>query len=347
MDILTLGVLFLTLFASSLLLTRAYQTTVQRKDFLLDHPNERSSHAESTPRGAGVVFVSLWLLLLALFYGLHWLPSAQIWVFVPGLVGVALIGYCDDFRPIPVRWRAMVHLLAAASCLVALGGTSSILIGNTQISLGWFGSVIGIITIVWSTNLFNFMDGVDGLAGSEALAVFGAGGFLLWFVGADVLALLSWGMAVLVLGFLKWNWSPAKVFMGDVGSVSLGYLIVAFALIGEVWYHLPGILWLILYGVFIFDATATFLRRLIARDRWYDPHRLHAFHRFLDATQCSHRTIVAYVSVLNVFLIAIAWWSYLHQTYLLWGFALAYTLLAICYLAVEQINPMYRKEISA
>jgi Fuc2NAc and GlcNAc transferase len=146
------------------------------------------------------------------------------------------------------------------------------------ISLGYLGSLLAMLGIVWALNLFNFMDGIDGIAASQAIFMAGAGAVLAILSGMSV----STSAAALVvaaasLGFLVWNWPPARIFMGDVGSGFLGFVlaVLALAALRERAVMLP--VWLILSGVFVIDATVTLLRRVARRERVYEAHRSHAY----------------------------------------------------------------------
>lgn len=255
--------LLLSVFFISAVLSYAYIHYAKQRNWL-DVPNERSSHVHITPRGGGVVFVGLWMLII--FYALargdlFW---KQIAIFLPGLLIVTVVGFYDDCRSIPVRWRALAYLFAAILSVIALQGFSNITItANLYLSLGSWGSVLAILAIVWSINLFNFMDGIDGIAAVEALFVLGVGGFILWQAGASTLSMLAWTLAAAVCGFLIWNKSPARLFMGDAGSTALGFSIMLLALYSEKEYGIPALLWAILYGIFIFDATITLIRRFL------------------------------------------------------------------------------------
>jgi Fuc2NAc and GlcNAc transferase len=161
--------------------------------------------------------------------------------------------------------------------------------------------------LVWLTNLFNFMDGIDGLAGMEAVCVSVFGGILLFHGGLASYSQLFWLLAAASLGFLLWNWPPAKIFMGDVGSGFLGFTLGTLALFssssnsGLIW---P---WLILLAAFIVDATVTLLRRMFSRARWYEAHRSHAYQHAAQAW-ASHTKVTLAVAVINIgWLFPLAW----------------------------------------
>ena len=172
---LTLFLLFM--FVASWVLVGRFRAYALAKG-LLDNPNARSSHTLATPRGGGLVFILLWL--VAGVWSL-----AQALVFLPGALLLAGISYWDDHHDLPAHWRALVHF--------GVAGGSVMVLGVTDLPLGWLGAGLAVFTMVWSINLFNFMDGTDGIASVEALFVLGVGGFFLWRAGGAALAILFGG----------------------------------------------------------------------------------------------------------------------------------------------------------
>jgi Fuc2NAc and GlcNAc transferase len=330
------------LFLCSTLLTFVYIHYARRKKWL-DMPTKlNSSHTIATPRGGGVVFVGLWMIAVIIITLLHWITWQQLMVLLPGAVIVALVGFYDDRFSLAVKYRMVWYLLAASISLLALGGISGFSLGRDFIiQLGWFGSVIAVFAIMWSTNLFNFMDGIDGIAAIEALFMLGIGGFFLWQSGGQGLAIVTWMLVACVLGFLVWNKPPAKLFMGDVGSVTLGFVIIMLAFIGETQYHVPVILWVIIYGAFIFDTTITLFRRVLAKHKLYQPHRLHAYQR-LHQAGWSHGQVCLGFAGVNSFLAGLAIVGFYFPNWLFLSSLLivAISLLTWLYIKVEHVKPM-------
>lgn len=264
---------------------------------IMDYPNERSSHAIPTPRGGGLAISSVVLLFLtwAAARG-HMSGSTGLALGVGGLV-ISVVGWLDDLKPVAATHRLAVHMGAALWTTAWLGGLPILTVGTGNVQLGLLGVPLAVLGLVWSTNLFNFMDGTDGIASIEAISVAGIGGFLLFDRGGTGLALTSLVVAAACLGFLWFNWSPARIFMGDIGSGFLGFILAAIALASETSGGLPLLVWALLGGVFIVDATITFARRL--RDgHWRVPHRLHAYQRLVQAGW-SHRKVAIAVALLN------------------------------------------------
>ncbi|MEX2110707.1 MAG: glycosyltransferase family 4 protein [Gemmatimonadaceae bacterium] len=266
---------------------------------LLDLPNARSSHDIATPRGGGVAITSTMVVGL-LATGVIGIIS---WSNVLGLAGggalVAWIGFRDDKRHIAPQWRLMGHFVAAAwflAWLAALPPFSSV---NLPAVWWWAGQAIAAVYIVWLLNLTNFMDGIDGLAGIEAVTVC-VGGGLLYVITArtGTLWLTPLLLAAATLGFLIWNWPPAEIFMGDVGSGFLGFMMAGLSLQAASVERSLFWSWLILLGVFIVDATVTLVTRIIRGKKFYEPHRSHAYQNAARRWG-SHRQVTLAVGLIN------------------------------------------------
>jgi Fuc2NAc and GlcNAc transferase len=278
---------------------------------LIDIPNERSSHDKPTPRGGGLAIVLFFLGAVGVIYGLGILGCSEFMALFGGSVLAAGIGFLDDHHPIAAHRRLMVHILAAIWSLGWIGGFPGFSFGAIDLDLGLFGYPAGVLFLVWMLNLFNFMDGIDGIAGSEGLFVSLAAAVFCYLGGSssspDVAVQILVFLAAGCLGFLLWNWPPASLFMGDTGSGFLGFILGSIALMTA---H-KGILniwcWLILFGVFIADATVTLLRRVWRGERWYEAHRTHAY-QHLSRRFGSHRTVTLSVIAINiVWLLPLAW----------------------------------------
>ena len=229
------------------------------KQGLIAIPNARSSHQVATPLGAGVVFVLLWFLCLLVGNVYHLFSVHDLLLFVPSTLVVSLVGFWDDHRELSARKRLLVQVLVAIFCVIMLGDVTALHLSRcTTLPLGWAGLVLTVLSIAWSINLYNFMDGIDGLAGVEALFVFGIGGFFFWHVGAIPLALLTWTLVATVAGFLVWNWPKASVFMGT-GNFP-GAAFVAFHCHEWVLFHLKITSAPILPRILFIDCTEQVIR---------------------------------------------------------------------------------------
>jgi Fuc2NAc and GlcNAc transferase len=152
---------------------------------------------------------------------------------------------------------------------------------------------------------------------------------------------MAWALAAAVAGFLVWNWPRARIFMGDGGSGFLGFLIAVFAIAGEVWFGVPALVWIILYGVFWFDATVTLVRRIARGEQWYAAHRSHAYQRLHHGLGWSHGRVLGGVIVLNSLLTAIAWWAYVQRDMMPVALLMTLVVLTVAYVAVEHGAAMY------
>ena len=334
--------------ALSLALIASYACTavVRRyalKRGILDVPNERSSHIEPTPRGGGAaialgIVVAVGTLAIV---GVA-LPEGIIGV-ATGATLVALIGWLDDRFGLSPGLRAAVQCVAAIVGCIPIGGLQALNIGMAVLPIGLgLGMILSILGVVWSINLFNFMDGTDGLAGSEAVflaAVFA----LLALSSANIpLALFAGAVAVGNSGFLFWNWPPAKIFMGDVGSGLNGYLFAMLAILGERSGSVPLLLTAVLSSVFIVDASVTLIRRVRRGDAWHRAHREHAYQR-LTRAGWSHRRVVGVVMWVNLGLAVMASLGHIFPALLLPILLSAFGFLVLLYRWVERIEPMTEK----
>lgn len=268
---------------------------------LLDVPNARSSHSLPTPRGGGVAIVVAFLagLCLAFFAGLG-IAAELFYALLGAGLGIALLGFLDDHGHIAARWRLLGHFLAAAWALYWLGGLPPLEIFGELLQLSWIGYVLAAFYLVWLLNLYNFMDGIDGIASVEAICVCLGAGILYLLLAAPAAAeLLVLMLAASVLGFLIWNFPPARIFMGDAGSGFLGIVLGILSL--HAGWGDPVLLWawLILLGVFIVDATLTLVRRLLRGERVYEAHRSHAY-QYASRRLGRHLPVTVSVAILNL-----------------------------------------------
>jgi len=298
--------LFVLLFVASALITAGVRMVLARQG-MMDFPNSRSSHAVPVPRGGGVAIVVVFLSAVVWILLKHGIPGQLAWSLVGGGLAISIVGFLDDRFKLPPWPRLAVHSLAAAWALWCLGSMQPSQFDNSTLIGSWASRTAEFAGLVWLTNLFNFMDGIDGLAGMEAVCVSVFGGILLFHGGLASYSQLFWLLAAASLGFLLWNWPPAKIFMGDVGSGFLGFTLGVLALFSSeadsnrVW---P---WLILLAAFVTDATVTLLRRMFLRVRWYEAHRSHAYQHGAKAFG-SHAKVTIVVAAINIgWLFPLAW----------------------------------------
>jgi Fuc2NAc and GlcNAc transferase len=267
---------------------------------LLDVPNLRSSHTSPTPRGGGVAIVLAFFAALVVLAFLGEIDARAFLALSAGGGVTALVGFLDDRWSLPAGVRFAVHVAAALCVLVSIGGVPESALLNWGLHGIWIGGVIAAVTLIWATNLFNFMDGIDGIAGTEAVFIAGAGAWINWHHGGSgglTAAMLCLGAAS--LGFLCWNWPPARIFMGDVGSGFLGFSIAVLGLTASQRSAIPVEVWSILGGVFLIDSTVTLVRRMLRGDKWFEAHRLHAY-QHLARRWKSHLLVTTLVIVVDV-----------------------------------------------
>ena len=238
---------------------------------------------------------------------------------------MGIVGFMDDRRPLSPVVRLVVHFAAAMWAVAWLGGLPNLRFGSSVSGLGSAGYVLGVLGIVWIVNLFNFMDGIDGIAASEAIFVSVAWTLLAVPLAGSGSAAAAIVFAAACSGFLLWNWPPAKIFMGDVGSGYLGYVVAILAIDSGRTNPIAVWVWLILGGVFFTDATITLIRRWARRERVHLPHRSHAY-QWLARRWRSHRRVTLTIAAVNVgWLLPWAWLAMMFPTYIGWILVAALT----------------------
>lgn len=280
---------------------------------MVDVPNERSSHTVPTPRGGGIALAAS--VLGSLFVLICLFPEQRSTGI--GLLGggglIALIGLLDDRFDLSAKSRLLVHFVAAGWFLywlgvVGVGGAGEMTFGTRfGVTGSLLASVCAVVFLAWCTNVYNFMDGLDGFAGGQALVASTTAALILLTQQDELLAFLMLATAGSAAGFLVWNWPPAKIFMGDCGSGFLGFLFGAVAIAGHRHGTMPLSAGLMLIIVFLGDATLTLLRRVHAGEVWYKPHRTHAYQL---ATQlgASHLQVTLVSFVAFVIAGSLAFW---------------------------------------
>jgi Fuc2NAc and GlcNAc transferase len=277
---------------------------------IIDIPNARSSHSVPTPRGGGVAIVVCFVLALPMFRTFNAVDFGVMCALLGAGAGVAVLGFYDDHGHIPARWRLLGHFAAAIWTLFWLDGLPALSFFGLTLELGWISHVLAALYLVWLLNLYNFMDGIDGLASVEAISVC-LGGVLLYVLsGASQPAIIipPLLLAAAVAGFLSWNFPTARIFMGDAGSGFLG-ITIGILSIQAAWVA-PQLFWgwLILLGVFVVDATFTLCRRLLRGEKIYEAHRSHGY-QYASRLYGRHLPVTMAVLLINVlWLLPVALW---------------------------------------
>ena len=249
---------------------------------VLDHPNPRSLHEAPIPRTGGL--------------GLHAGAALAIGIIAPRLPAalwvacgvLLLISFLDDSRGISTLARLLLHVAVSALFATALLGG-----GHGVVAV-----VVAALAIAWMANLYNFMDGSDGLAGGMAVFGFGFYGVAAWLAGSTELALVNLSIAAAAGAFLVFNFHPARIFMGDAGSVPLGFLAAALGVIG--WLQQDWTWWFppVVFSPFIVDASVTLARRLLQREKVWQAHRDHYYQRLVRLGWGHGKTALAEYAVM-------------------------------------------------
>jgi len=264
----------------------------------LDLPDARRSHVAPTPRGGGLAIVVTLVLAWLLW------PGARTgwWPLMTCVVLMAVVGWFDDRHQLPVRLRFVVQLFIAAGLLAAVGGLNTVGLFGWQLNAPWLWTPLGGIAVIWLINLYNFMDGADGMAAGQGLWAGLVSSLLFEVQGQPDLATFAIAAAGAWGGFLFWNRPPAGIFMGDVGSLALGVMIAACAVTGASTGAISIWVSFMISSVFVVDATATLLSRVARGERWYTPHRQHAYQRLL-AMGWSHGQVFGLYALINLFVV--------------------------------------------
>ena len=314
-------------------LTRAFAHPGSRLH-ILDHPNERSLHASPTPRTGGVAMVLaivIGVLVLPLLTGagmsreLLWLGS--------GALAVAGVSYLDDRRHIPVVSRLMAHVFAGG--LLVAGGLvaeSLQLPGVSYPAPVWATGFMTVLFVVWMINLYNFMDGMDGFAGGMAIFGFGSFAVMGWLADHDLFFAMNLIVVTAATGFLIFNFPPARIFMGDTGSSTLGFLAAAMSLWADREGSFPLWIALLVFSPFIVDATVTLLQRLWRREKIWQAHKAHYYQRLVQLGW-GHRKTVLWEYALMAACAGCAIWAGRQAVQIQWGvigfWAVMYILLIV------------------
>jgi len=248
----------------------------------MDHPNERSLHDTPTPRIGGIGICAGVLLAFAALTALEYGISATFAYLAGGALIVLVISFIDDVRSLRVAFRIPFHFLAAGLVIVAGLSLQKISIGGVVIRLTeTVGVIVSVLYVVWMVNLYNFMDGMDGFAGGMAVIGFGVLALLAANDGSSVIAGTSVAISGAALGFLLFNFPPAKVFMGDVGASTLGFLAAGLSLWADRENIVPLWISVLIFSPFIADATVTLVRRAFNRERVWRAHRSHYYQKLV------------------------------------------------------------------
>ncbi|KTC95670.1 MraY family glycosyltransferase [Legionella erythra] len=277
-------------------LVRRYALTTN----LLDIPNARSSHTIPTPRGGGIAFVICFLAAIGFVLIKQRITPSMGFIFMgPGLL-VAVLGFLDDRYQLPAVYRLIGHFALAVGAVLLLDNFTNLPLFSSHREWLWTGQILAVFYLVWGLNLFNFMDGIDGLAAAETVCICIGGSLLYFLQGNRELLALPLLLAAAVGGFLIWNFPPARIFMGDAGSGFLGFSVSILSLQAAMVQERLFWCWFILAGVFFTDATLTLIRRGLRGARLLEAHRTHAYQHAVQYYG-KHWPITVGVILINLF----------------------------------------------
>ncbi len=274
---------------------------------LMDVPNERSSHVRPTPRGGGlgIVFVTLIGVWVAWMVVGVWPPRVFASFFAGALI-TAAVGLYDDANSLSARIRLAIQVAVAALTVALSGFAPAIHLASfPSLDLTWVGPAVAFIWVIGLTNAYNFMDGIDGMAGLQGVVAGFGWAALGWFAHMPMVSIVGVLLGAASLGFLGLNWHPARIFLGDVGSTFLGYCFAALTLIAGAHNLLLGVCGTLLLFPFLFDSLFTFLRRLLSGENILRPHRTHLYQRLVVAG-LSHSVVALFYGLLSSLGVVIA-----------------------------------------
>lgn len=289
--------IYIILLLISFLLTYFIKNYMIKKS-LIATVNERSSHSVPTPHGGGIAISITWFIGLFYLFFTNQIEQNFFYALLCGIV-ISIVSFFDDIYELSPKLRLIIQAIVAIGGLYFLGGFETLTFGIFDIQNSIFTNIFAFFMIIWFINLYNFLDGINGYAGSEAVFL-SLAGFIL-FGGNHFLVL-----GVAVLGFLYWNWNKAKIFMGDVGSTLLGYNVAIFTIYYANQEPTNFWIWIILFSVYWFDATLTLIRRKLNKEKLSQAHKKHAYQRLTQA-RWSHYKVTNYSIVLNILLFTIVY----------------------------------------
>jgi len=273
-----------------------------------DLPNERSSHTIPTPRGGGLAMVLVMLVVWATLGLQGLLPWQWAAAMTAGGALTALVGGIDDLRSLSARTRLLAHVAAGLGMAAAFAASHGAIHITPEVLLpAWAAPLFVVLFVVWFINLFNFMDGIDGIAGGQSASTCAVAAALCLAANQPVPALCFALLSAVSLGFLTRNWHPARIFMGDVGSGFMGFALAATSLFAEQSGGLTVALFALLSGTFIVDATYTLIRRLVAGEAVSQAHRDHAYQHATQRGASHAKVASSYIAVNLLWLAPLTW----------------------------------------
>lgn len=309
----SLPLILLTAFLITIAITYLVRKYAIKKS-ILDVPNARSSHTISTPRGGGIAIVIVWIAGLSYLFVKGDIDTHLFLALISGMV-LFFISLIDDVIDLKPAIRMAAQSVSVAAALFFIGGVQSIDFGFFIFNNMWINTFLAFIGLIWFINLFNFLDGIDGYASAETILISLA--FFAFFNDHFLLILVF-----STLGFLVWNWQPARIFMGDVGSTVLGFTLGLLTLYYSQKYRIPIFTLLIPSALFWFDASLTLFRRWRNKEKLSVAHKKHAYQRLVQSG-FSHQKVVIYSIGVNLVLFALACGAFVWPKFVMFFFSIA------------------------
>ena len=260
------------------------------KNAILDEINERSSHTVPTPHGGGIALSITWFIGLIYLNYTNQIDTTLFYALLVGII-ISVVSFFDDIYELSPKVRIITQLIVSICGLVALGGLETLEFGIFNIENQFITNIVAIVAIIWFINLYNFLDGINGYAGSEAIFL-SLAGFIL-FGGGHFLVL-----TMATLGFLYWNWNKAKIFMGDSGSLSIGFIISVLAVISLEYIHPISILYLT--AIPILDTLVVMVRRIRRKQSPFKPDKTHIHHIMVKFFDMNVKKTVGFLVILQI-----------------------------------------------
>jgi Fuc2NAc and GlcNAc transferase len=297
---------------------------------ILDLPNERSSHNKPVPRGGGLAIVITWYLGISVLFVSGQMEAKLYFALLSGLI-LAVISFVDDIYSLSYHIRIIVQIVTAITAFFFMGGIEPVTISYIELNYNFILYPLTIIGIVWFINLFNFLDGIDGYASMEAimLAI-----FIYFFTGSTIFLVLI----ACTAGFLIWNWPKAKIFMGDIGSTQLGFILVILGIYFHNEMKLSILYWILLSSLFWYDATYTLVRRWWKKEELNQAHRKHIYQRAV-LSGLSHIQVDLFAIVFNTIIASLVFLSLRNSTFLFPAVIIISVLLIFLTVLVERRYP--------
>ena len=286
-------ILVITLGIFSFLLTYLIIRVALKKK-IVSIPNERSLHDTPIPIGGGVAIVLTWYAGISILYFCGKLEKDLYYALMSGII-LTIVSLTDDLTSLKPLVRLIFHFITAIAAFMFLGGLRPLIIPAINMDYSFITYPLAVVGMVWFINLFNFMDGVDGFASLEAIII-----CLLMFVFSG--SIVNILLIACISGFLFWNWPKAKIFMGDVGSTQLGFILVVLGINAHNTYQFSILNWIMISSPFWFDATLTLYRRWRNGERLGEAHRKHIYQRLVRAG-FSHLQVNIYLLIINMFVV--------------------------------------------